>query len=1406
MNYNSTEQKRSSPPHFISHRDSLCLALIFMLASLSLTPLMAQDPLWTIGAQRVIFEDTCEEEATYPLPVPEPISGYPLEYFYDGTPALLAQQVQYDQHGQLMFFIIDGNVYDKRGYLIADVEDELQNCPYCYITLGNRMNPEFNIIPVPGSNNCSLFYVVYSYGDNINSITQLEYLILDISAENPLFPGEGIFGAPLDNTTINQYPQFNGLSTTGNGNTPIGYQISFYTPTTTSGNPQGYVRKEVVDFGDNTDKLLFVNYESGYDIFDVTASGIVENSFGVGYNEAGGKIPIPGEMEVQQHFADPSLMTVAVLKPLSALHPYIRLHTITADGQLSPAGNQNEIYSNSLPLPGLNLTSNNLPTRVNGMEFDPTGRYLYITASQGVNYDTGVFICYDLQNGTNIPIHGLLPQEFFTTQHFNSQLELNYEFDYEILSPEETLRVAVPCIYLKTETGIARLRQVDSPLSPNMTYGAINGTYSGAQYESNGSAVRQLNKQNLNGTQIIPYLQDLCCYDPNFVHAIGDVHIKLTDENYMNLWTQEENPLWPLLGYETNCIPIRVNGTITFHAGVDVRLNDMLLEFGPQGRVVIQDGASVHLANNTTLTKIDCDEVLWKGVTIEGNTSVDQNPFVNGDQGYLLMTDSATIEFAEFGARVKGGGILRSYDSFFKNNRFSVLMNPYEFMSFSNKSLFYNTDFVTDDALVPLGETPAYHLMMNGVQGVSILYSSFLNLAEFSNYTIYERGGGIYSLNSSFRLFGNDAPYDEVDEEEHDSFYQLRVGCLAWNWDNKSFSCERMEFQDNLFGILVDGTLAPQITFNDFHVRQAEIIPGVSNFRPRGIHLIESTGYIVQENFFDADEADIQYGIIAEDSGEENNLIMRNAFDALGTGVYSAGLNANLNSVYQAGLQVRCNTMENDNLDIYAGPNSLWNTFQGDPGLGLLEFLANNKFSYNSCLASERDIVAHPTYGQVAGFLGDPAFDYWTFDIAVPSNDIVIPELDCLNPDIIQVGSPSFASGIEFDYLDHCPTQFSEGDPDVPSRYMEGDTRNLGSIESDILTERVALDDAVELYELTVDNGERLDMLAAIQQTMTVSSEQLRALLFARSPLSEEVLKESIRRTPSMDPWHLCQVLIGNAPLRPGVMRVLEEEGSLSPFFMSFVYSAQDNVSLGIKQLLEQEMSYRSGKIDADERLLLQRLLHDEWWVDESISADKALVAQFLLNHGGSKAQSHRLINSWSMGDLSQANALLAEYEAGSESHMWYSELIGIDPVNGPTDTQKDALWSRYDNRDPHCYEALMILTGHDDIGIEWPEPPLPEKSLIPLRSRSGAALEAVELITASPNPTSGALYLGYPAEADGRAIIEIFDSKGSLVMRTDLSGLGVLEIDTQEWKSGLYIAALSAEGILIDNVKIHVD
>jgi hypothetical protein len=155
---------------------------------------------------------------------------------------------------------------------------------------------------------------------------------------------------------------------------------------------------------------------------------------------------------------------------------------------------------------------------------------------------------------------------------------------------------------------------------------------------------------------------------------------------------------------------------------------------------------------------------------------------------------------------------------------------------------------------------------------------------------------------------------------------------------------------------------------------------------------------------------------------------------------------------------------------------------------------------------------------------------------------------------------------------------------------------------------------------------------------------------------------------------------------------------------------------------------------------------------------------------------------------------------------MWYSELIGIDPVNGPTDTQKDALWSRYDNRDPHCYEALMILTGHDDIGIEWPEPPLPEKSLIPLRSRSGAALEAVELITASPNPTSGALYLGYPAEADGRAIIEIFDSKGSLVMRTDLSGLGVLEIDTQEWKSGLYIAALSAEGILIDNVKIHVD
>ncbi|MBP7513966.1 MAG: hypothetical protein KA791_05435 [Flavobacteriales bacterium] len=101
---------------------------------------------------------------------------------YHGDPALKVQLVRTDESGHVLFFVVDGNLYDGEGYLIADAKAE--GCTEC-LEIGVM---EMLAIPAPGQ--CDKYFL-FSMNTATNSSADLglQIAILDLAGTNPHWPG-----------------------------------------------------------------------------------------------------------------------------------------------------------------------------------------------------------------------------------------------------------------------------------------------------------------------------------------------------------------------------------------------------------------------------------------------------------------------------------------------------------------------------------------------------------------------------------------------------------------------------------------------------------------------------------------------------------------------------------------------------------------------------------------------------------------------------------------------------------------------------------------------------------------------------------------------------------------------------------------------------------------------------------------------------------------------------------------------------------------------------------------------------------------------------------------------------------------------------------------------------------------
>jgi len=152
----------------------------------------AQDPLWVIGNQQVHFP---QEPGTTPgqnliktSPLPTSFNpDIPDAFEYQGQVAQRTQNIQYDDEGKVLFFEVDGHIYNFDGLLIGDAasgpglnDENCQTCLYSGVDMA--------FVPVPGS--CTQFYVISAYQktvpppDNTYRENRIRAAILDMSKQS----------------------------------------------------------------------------------------------------------------------------------------------------------------------------------------------------------------------------------------------------------------------------------------------------------------------------------------------------------------------------------------------------------------------------------------------------------------------------------------------------------------------------------------------------------------------------------------------------------------------------------------------------------------------------------------------------------------------------------------------------------------------------------------------------------------------------------------------------------------------------------------------------------------------------------------------------------------------------------------------------------------------------------------------------------------------------------------------------------------------------------------------------------------------------------------------------------------------------------------------------------------------
>lgn len=655
-----------------------------------------QDPLWMIGDHAILFPQEATETIRK-VPLPTSFNAeIPDEYEYHGLVAQVTQNIQYDDKGNLLFFIIDGNVYNHDGLLIGDAAPGYdlvgENCQTCLVA-----GVDMAIIPVPGS--CTQFYIVSAYQVDAQGTAPNYYenriraAILDMSLRSDFTVYDMDCDVPVNGkflTTAEQELQSPSLVNLGSyvqGTIKPSsvYAVDLNLSTAQDGplafdvvalpEQNRYVMAIRAQFGLY---FLFMDIES-ISLWDPPGPGIgypflLESNvepFPVIYNVQDAMTTARGYRSQLTAHRDGNTLQVAFSSYIEHFNSPVPVEdnehelkvtywefTLPPSGQpasmgfpmvpgynprtygldrypiFPPSGLPMDAYGTEIPWPA-----------VGGLQFSPNGQYLYFTKS--TNF---LPIAYPSQPGSTF---GYIDLTVPCTP--NQQPPCPFFQFLPIASPPETMgltdtRLGInvgpngtgTALYMMftdgTAMSLAAFMDPDQPNAANWIQNALPIEWYTARSDA-GNAVeyRQLTPRPAGDQHIQRMKESTCCDD---LVLARDRSTTITTDCDLT-WQPGNNAFW------NTSEPIHVATELRIQAGAHVEASNLQFRFGENAVLVIEPGASLK-CTNCTFTNA-CPNTRWKGIEVRGTPTQHQfGQFHPTYQGELDL-QASLVENAEVG-------------------------------------------------------------------------------------------------------------------------------------------------------------------------------------------------------------------------------------------------------------------------------------------------------------------------------------------------------------------------------------------------------------------------------------------------------------------------------------------------------------------------------------------------------------------------------------------------------------------------------------------------------------------------------------------------------------------------------------------------------------------------------------
>lgn len=378
-----------------------------------------------------------------------------------------------------------------------------------------------------------------------------------------------------------------------------------------------------------------------------------------------------------------------------------------------------------------------------------------------------------------------------------------------------------------------------------------------------------------------------------------------------------------------------IDGVFYINSGDTVTINSPATVYGtPSAEIIVKCGGKLFV-NGAKLTSI-CEDGLWQGIKVQGNTHLPQN-INNTNQGIVIMENEAVIENAICGISAKqsrkihhiipgkeiiintGGGIIVANNTHFINNLQAIGMYSYVYsedpMNYGNISYFSNCEFKITKSDLYSG----YQVYLEDVQSVTFYGCRFIdNTLQNNSIAIYVNNAGAL-INPCIPGTSSTPPF----YSKRCIFEGYHTAIHIQNTGSKTIKIMNAEFTNNCIAIKAVGSNALGIKSCIFNVHSNNC----SSYY--GVVLDNCNQYVVQNNRFYGNYDGI--GLLISGNVENNNSIKYNDFTNF---CIACNINGRHGNGYEneniTGLQFLCNRYENNSKDIRVDGNGSIRYYQGD--------------------------------------------------------------------------------------------------------------------------------------------------------------------------------------------------------------------------------------------------------------------------------------------------------------------------------------------------------------------------------------------------------------------------------------------------------------------------------------------